>query len=237
MKSSWSAPHLIGALVFALGILGSTLLTAGLTTAGLEATQYGFTTFTNEHFDGLACPPLMTRSETGLIRVTVNNPSGMEITPIMSVDLSARGLPQTRQEQVTVPAGQSGQLEWKVSSENLAEGAFIFAKVDRSFSYPVPAAQALCGILVLDVPFASGAAILFAWLGLCLVCIPLGLWLWSTGRQGSYRLGGNARALAVMALAGLLASLPGWWLLGLFCLVITVLLAVSLVATAISGMG
>jgi len=228
MKTSSSTLRILGALIFTLGVLSSTLLTTGLTWAGLEATLYGFERYTNDHFDGLSCPLLMTRSETGVIHVAVNNPSDKVITPIMTIDLSSPALPDTEQVQVTVPPGQTRQLEWTVSRENIDFGSFIFAKANRSASYPVGTAEALCGILVLDVPSLSGIQILSMWLALGLLCTPLGLWLLNSGMERHGSLPGVLQALAVAALGGLLVSLPSLWVLGVLFLTVTVLLAVGL---------
>lgn len=222
--------HRWGGLIFGLGILASTLLTGGLTWAAVEATQYGFTTFTNEHFDGLACPLLMTSSESAVIKVSIRNPSDLEITPIVSIDLSKPGLLESHEVQALVPAGQTGQLEWVVSSRNIDDYYFIFAKINRSASYPMPEAEALCGILVLDLPWSNGGQILLAWLAVCLVCIPLGMGLWSARREPAYETPGVVKALAVMALTGLLVGLAAIWLLGVLCLVVTVLLVVGRLA-------
>ena len=78
MKTPSSTKRILGALIFAVGVLSSTLLTGALTWAGLEATLYGFERYTPNHFDGLSCPPLMTRAESGLIHVAVNNPTDMQ---------------------------------------------------------------------------------------------------------------------------------------------------------------
>ena len=232
MKTPSFNPHLPAALIFALGILASTALTTGLTWAGLEATQYGFVTATNEHFNGLSCPQLMMRSETAIVREVVDNPSSMEVTPIVSVALSKPGLPENRELQVSVPPGGTQRLEWTITPANIDRKFFIFAQATRSESYPLPEAQALCGILVLDLPFASGMQVLTAWLAFALVCIPLGLWLFGLRREHAYRLPGAMKALAVTALLGLLVSLPGLWLPGVGCLIVTALLTVGLLPGA-----
>ncbi len=228
MKTASSTWRILGASIFAIGVLLSTLLTGGLTWAGLEATLYGFERYTPNRFDGLSCPPLMTRSETGVVHVAVNNPSDKIITPIMTIDLSTPALPDTEQVQITVPPGQTRQLEWTVSRENIDRRFFIFAKANRSASYPVDTAEALCGILVLDVPSLNGMQVLSIWLALCLLSTPLGLWLWNWGTDRHTRLQGVMKALAIAALGGLLVSLLGLWMLGVLALTVTMLLAVGL---------
>jgi hypothetical protein len=225
-------PHpirlIFGILIFALGALSSTLLTGGLTWAGLEAALYGFPRYTDEHFDGLTCPLLMTRSETAFVRVTVNNPSNMVITPIMTIDISAPGLPDTQEVQVTVPAGQSRQLAWSLSSDNIDRYYFIFVKANRSASYPVPTAEALCGTLMLDAPFLNGTQILLIWLALCVVCTPLGLWMWRSSLDRPDRLPGVIMALTITTLGSLIFSLSGVWMMGMLSLPVIILMSVGL---------
>src|SRR5258706_2546143 len=230
MKISSSILHTLGGVTFAVGILLSTLLTVALTWAPLEGELYGFPRYTTEHFDGLTCPRLMARSESGIIQVAVHNPSELVITPFMTIDLSTPALPETEQVQATAPPGQTSGLKRTVTRESIDRGFFIFVKAIRSASYPVPTAEALCGILVLnDVRFLNGGTqILSIWLALCLLCTPLGLWLWSMGMERHNRLQGVMKALAVAALGGLLVSMPGLWMPGMLALTVTVLLAVGL---------
>jgi hypothetical protein len=220
---------MLGILFFALGVLASTLLTGGLTWAGLEATLYGFENYTNNHFDGLSCPLLMTRSESAIIHVTVYNPSNMVITPFMTIDLSTPGMPDEQQVQVKVPPGGMRELQASVSPENIDRKFFIFVKANRSSSYPVDTAEGLCGILVLDVPSLTGMQILVIWLALGLLCTPLGLWLWESGLERRSRVQGVMKSLAVTALGGLLVSLTGYlWMVGVLFLVVTMLLTLAL---------
>jgi len=229
MKTSSSTKRILGALIFALGVLAGTLLTAGLAWAGMEATLYGFERYTTNHFDGLSCPLLMTRTESATIHVSVNNPSNLVITPFITIDLSTPGMPDTQQVQVSVPPGQTRELQATVSPDNIDRKWFIFVKANRSASYPVDTAEALCGILVLDVPIQSGLQLLVIWLALGLLCTPLGLWLWESGTQRHGRTHGVMKALALTVLGGLAVGLTGFlWMVAVLLLVITILLSVGL---------
>jgi hypothetical protein len=228
MKISSPTLHTLGALTFATGVLLSTLLTAALTWAPLEAELYGFPRYTTERFDGLSCPRLMTRSESGVIRASVRNPSEEVISPIVSIRISGPVAPIEEQEQVTVQPGQTGELAWPISSENIDLERFIFAKVNRSPSYPLPGADAICGTLVLDWPWLNGMQILSIWLALCLVCIPAGMWMWSAGTPGQGKMPGVMKALAGLALGGLFVGLQGIWLLGILFVAVTILAAGTL---------
>jgi len=228
MTIPFSIRIILGKLLFATGILASTLLAGGLTWAGLEAAFYGFPRYTNERFDGLVCPPLMTRGETGLVRVTVRNPSAREISPIITLNISAPGLPETKKAQVVVAAGQEQHLAWILAPANIDRRYFIFVKANRSPSHPLPNAEATCGTLVLDVPIMHGNQVLGLWLALSLIPTPLGLWVWRSGLDHAQRTPGIATALAVASLGGLIASLNGAWVPGVLFLVVIVLLTVGL---------
>jgi len=236
-KTPSSTRRIFGILLFAIGALSSTLLTGGLTWAGVEAALYGFPRYTDERFDGLSCPLLMTRSETAFVRVAVNNPSDRVITPFMTIDISAPGLPDTEEVQVTVPAGQSRQLTWSLSSDNIDRRYFIFVKANRSASYPMPTAETICGTLVLDAPFlpapvpqvqVNGMQILLIWLALCVVCTPLGLWLWRSSLDPPNKMPGIIKALAITTLGSLIFSLGGVWMMGMLSLPVIILMAVGL---------
>jgi hypothetical protein len=228
MVSFHFSRRILGRLLFAIGVLLSALLMGGLSWAGVESVLYGFPRYTTERFDGLVCPPLMMRDEMSVVRVVVRNPSTWPVSPVITLDLSAPGLPESSRVQVKVEPGQTQELVWAISSANIDRRYFVFAKANRSASYPLPGAEATCGTLVLDMPFLSGMQILAIWLGLCLGCILLGLWVWRLGLDPSARTPGIATALAVVSLIGLFAGLNGIWMLGGLALVVMILLAVGL---------
>lgn len=216
----------LGILLFAAGILLGIVLTTTLTWAGLEADFYGFQFLPADHFDGLSCPALMSTHETGNILVRVNNPSNKPVDPIIRVDLSARGVPDTKQVQLTILPGETQLVEQPVTADNIDLGFFIFAKAYRYASYPLPEANATCGIIIIDLPFLNGQQLFNLWLAFSLILIPLGLWMWSTSLrpEGAGRMIPVAKVLAVIVLGGLLVSLKGVWALGVLFLVLTLLM-------------
>lgn len=225
MQSSPSPKRLTGMLIFAAGILLSTCLTAALTWANFEAAFYGFPRLAIDQFNGLSCPPLLTRRETGVILVEVNNPTGKKIDPILRIDTSTAGVPATKQIQISLEPGETQQLSQTVTAENIDLGFFIFAKAYRYPAYPLPTAEATCGILIVDLPFLNGMQIYWLWLTLSLAATPLGLWLWSaTESQADRKMPSAAKVLTITALTGLLISAKALWLLGILCLALTILL-------------
>jgi hypothetical protein len=235
MKRFAPSKRTLGILLFAAGILLGTLLTAALTWAGLEADFYGFQFLPADRFDGLTCPTLMSTHETGAILVQVNNPSKESVNPIIRLDVSTRGVPDTKQVQLKIEPGETRQFEQPITAKNIDLDFFIFAKAYRSASYPLPEANATCGILALDVPFLNGQQLFNIWLALSLILIPLGLWMWSSSLQpeGAGRTSNAAKVLAVIALGGLLVSLKGMWVLGVLLLALTLLMFSALLRFAV----
>lgn len=229
MNNRLQPTSISGFFFYTLGILLSTLLITVLTWANLEADFYGFQRFTNDRLDGLICPILMTPNETGLIRLEVKNSTGRTIEPIVRIDTSGSGIPYTQQSQLTLPSGQAQYIEQKVSAENIDLRYFIFAKAFRYPAYPLPSGETTCGIFIVNLPFFSGSQIYFIWLGLSLVFIAIGAWIWFPTLDE--KLINATKTLAIVSLMGLLSVRVGWGL-GLLFLVLTLLLGTVILRAA-----
>jgi len=222
----------VGFLLFAAGILLSVLLVGGLIWSDVEAVFYGLPHLTNDTFNGLYCPPLMTRSETANLRVTVRNETDRPIAPLIRVEMSAPGVMSSSREKTPVmEPGQSATLEWPVSDENIDLNFFIFAKAFRYPDYRTRLAEDTCGILVLDVPFINGNTLLALWLGVSIVSTLAGLWILEKHDtvviHRSNMLAGF-RAVAVAALLGVILGIQGAWFPGIAVLVVITLLIIVL---------
>jgi hypothetical protein len=230
MNSLVASKRTLGVLLFSAGILLGILLTAVLTWASFEAAFYGFQRLPGESFDGLICPALMTPHETGSILVQVSNSSKKPIEPILRVDVSTRGVPDTKQVQLKIEPGETRQLEQPITADNIDLGSFIFAKAYRYPAYPLPNAEATCGIFVLDVPMLNGKQIFYLWLVLSLILVSSGLWIWSSSLQpmGTGRMINAAKMLAVIIFLGLLVSIKGMWALGLLSLALVLLMSATM---------
>jgi hypothetical protein len=230
MNITTPSRKVFGVSFFVTGILLGVLLAGALTWASLEATTYGFLPPEGDQFDGLICPELMTPHETGAIQLQVKNPSNKEIEPIMRTDISTRGVAETKQEQLTVPPGETRTLSYPINADNIDLGFFIFARAERFPSYPLPDAAATCGIFIVNLPLLNGMQLFSIWLGLSLVLIPIGLWMWSSSLlpQGAGRMVNAAKMLAVIVLASLWFAIQGSWLVGLLLLALTILLSLAM---------
>jgi len=226
--------NLFGISVFAVGILLGVLLAGGLIWSDVEAVFYGLTRLTNESFDGLACPTLMTRSETANLQVTVRNETELPIISLVRVEISTPGVAFADRVQLSIEPGQSATLEWPVSAENVDLGWFIFAKAYRYPAYQTPLAEATCGILVLDVPGLNGKSLLAVWLGASILCTLAGLWKLENAGQLKNTILVALRLMTVVVLLAVLFGLLGIWPPGILMLVIVVLLITVLLFLSIS---
>lgn len=232
MNTNTKLTPAVGLLLFSAGILLGALLAGGLVWADLEAVFYGLPHLTNETFGGLSCPPLMTRSETASLRVTVRNDADRPIAPLVRVELSAPGfLPSTREKTPLIQPGERVILDFPVSEENIDLEFFIFAKAFRYPDYQTQLAEDTCGILVLDVPFLNGGTLLALWLGLSLSCTLAGLWILEkqesiVTHRASMLVG--LRGMSVALLLGMILAIREAWLPGIAMLVIMLLFVIVL---------
>jgi hypothetical protein len=176
----------------------------------------------------------MTPHETGIIQVRVSNPSKTAIDPVVRIDVSTRESPDSRQEQLVIESGETGQIEQPISAQNIDLGFFIFAKAYRYASYPVPSADATCGIFIIDVPFLTGMQFFYLWLVLGLLLTPLGLWMWSSSLhpEGAGRMINAAKALAVIVMANLFLAVQAIWPLAILALALSLLICLAMLRFA-----
>lgn len=221
-----------GFLLFAAGILFGVLLVGGLIWSDVEAVFYGLPHLTNDTFNGLYCPPLMTRSETANLRVTVRNETDRPIAPLVRVEISAPGVMSSSREKTSVmEPGQSATLEWPVSEENIDLNFFIFAKAFRYPDYRTRLAEDTCGILVLNVPFINGSTLLALWLGVSILGTLAGLWILEKHDTVVVHRAGmlaGFRTLAIAVLIGVIMGIQGAWFPGIAVLVMITLLIIVL---------
>jgi hypothetical protein len=228
--------RLAGVLLFATGILLGTVLFGGLVWSDIEATFYGLPHYTNEAFDGLSCPPLMTHSETASLQATIRNDTDLAINPTVRVDISTPGVAYSDRVKVDLEPGQSKTVEWPVSSENIDLKFFIFARVYRYSDYKTSFAEATCGILVLNIPFINGKGLFALWLGASLICTLAGLWMMKPAQgvpEQRASIPAAMRALTVTMLIGLIFGIQGAWLPGILALVVVVVLSTSIIYLSI----
>lgn len=217
-------------LIFAIGVLiGLTLATLG-TWTDFEASSYDFARNTNTPLNGLRCPILLNRNETGTVSLTVSNTTDKLLTPSVKTQISTRDDPNSFLESIRLAAGESKRLEWTIGPENIDLEYFIFAKALVYASYPIPNREATCGTFIMDLPF-GGTSFLILMVTLSLTGMGSGLYMLNKINQRSERTEMNLRPmyfLAVLILLALIVSFMGWWIQSIVVIVIAVLTSVVL---------
>ena len=217
-------------LLFAIGVL------IGLTTAILatwpdfEASSYEFARNTNTPLNGLMCPIIMNRNETGTVSLTVSNPTDRLLNPSVKTQISTREEPVSLLESLRLPPGESKKLEWSIGPRNIDLHYFIFAKALVYASYPIPNREATCGTFIIDLPF-GGAAFLILMVTLSLTGMGSGLFILNRINQRRERAEMNLRPmyfLTVLVVLALIVSFIGWWIQSILVIVISILTAIVL---------
>lgn len=225
------ATSITGLLIYALGVMAGILLITISTWADMEAASYGFQRRSSDPLSGLACPILLTRNETGIISLSVSNPTDKPLHPSARTEISAEFEPKIFVESVDLEPGQSKKLEWTVGPENVDLGYFILANVQVYASYPIPNREKTCGILMVDLP-GSGKVVVIALAAVGLIGLSLGLYL--IGKLGPPEKAAaytwNAIIfLTALIVVGLILSFMGSWIPAMGTLVISVLISLLLI--------
>ena len=227
MKKASQPKEFTGNILFIVGILLGTLLLVGLVWSDFESVFYGLPHLTKNYLSGFSCPPLMTRNETANLRATIRNETDQAIAPVVRMEISTLGVPQSERSKVPLEPGESINLTWPVSSQNIDMNRFIFARVYRYPAYQTKLAEATCGILVVNVPFLKGGALLALWLGASLICTLAGLWILGPRDALPVQKASIAMLRQMLALAmliGLILGLQGVWEVGALALMVIILM-------------
>lgn len=212
-------------IVFVIGAVSGLILTALSTWADLEAAYYGFSRRASARLSGLYCPLLMTADESNVVSLKINNTSDGKISPTVLVETSSPVSAFAFTENLELAAGESISREWSIGPGNQDLKRFIFAKALVYSAYPFPDRENTCGIYVLKVP---GNGTVIAWGLILLSLLGMGGGLYGVNQtRGPEKRGVEvARQLLFMLIVvvvGLVTVFLGWWLLGIFVLVIALL--------------
>ena len=222
---------IFGAIFYTLAVVTGLFLIVISTWGDMEAASYGFARRASAHLSGLACPILLTRSETGVIALSVSNPTDRPLHPSARTEISAAFEPEVSVESFELAPGESKRLEWSLKSENIVLGSFIFANVQVYATYPIPNREKTCGIFIMDLP-GRGRIIVTALA--VLTAIGLGWGLYSMSKSGFIKnrmpLTWNAIILlSALILIGLVLSYIGSWIPSIGILVLSVLISILLI--------
>ncbi len=230
--------HVVGTVIFLVGLfLGLGL--AGLATLGdFEAMSYFYTGAGYAGFSGLQCPVLMSRSQVETVSATFNNSGNEVIQPYFQVQISGLAAMRNFKDQVSVEPHSSKTVQWTVDSRDIDVGSFVLVKMEISPMAGYSTREATCGIVALNLGGLKGEQILGWGVGLSLLGMVVGLALKEgseqavTGKGVSIR---NAlRTAGVLTCLALLTGLIGFWLLGILCFLLTILLLAIVLRMAVS---
>jgi hypothetical protein len=192
-------------------------------------------------FRGLRCPVLMTTRETERIHAILKNPTDKELTRSIRVFITEGDAynARTLTEKARLGPGESQRFSWEIRPEDRVYDMFVLVRAFVFRSGSLPSQDASCGVMVLDLPFGRGDAIVLALVAASLAAMAVGMWLMRgnspAASERAHRLGQKAKAMAVFALAAMIAGSFGWFLLGGVALILFLLLAVISVMQAFSA--
>ncbi|MCB8983902.1 MAG: hypothetical protein H6659_08765 [Ardenticatenaceae bacterium] len=222
--------HVVSVVLYAVGFLIGLELALGTIWANLEASLFDAAIRQEARLTSLRCPPLISPTETALVRANFHNGSEKALNFLVRANISngrvtlMRHIPTT----LRLEPGQQELLAWPVTAADAAFGRFVLVRVTVLSSPPYPARDAACGVLLLNVPPLSGRQMVALALLVSLGGMGGGLALrvWNerplTGRRRSHTLA--ALWLAVLVVALILAGLLRLWAVGVILLAFLVLL-------------
>jgi hypothetical protein len=149
---------MLGTGLFAAGALIGTLFLGLVVWANFEAAMFnpairGETVLRIQRY-----PPMLTRGETGTVRVAFHNPGPNATSPTVRATTSFRSAAVIAAQDRTfrIEPGQTVVQTWEVRAEDLAWNRFVFFRLYQHASYPLRSASGYRGIVVLDIPWISG---------------------------------------------------------------------------------
>lgn len=223
-------------ILFAIGLILGTVLFGLATWGDLEASLFDSATNQRGRMR-ISCPVMIGNKEVGKVTTTIKNPSDKPIINRVKIRMT-EGFVTLYKEQLDIhklAPGESKKLEWAVLPEDAVYGGrLIMLKVRSRPSYPFIDRQASCGVLVMDVFDLSGSQIFYSGVLLSVIFMGIGIILWRRSAKpfhkrtlAVYR---SMIALLIVVIAGLVTSITGSWVLGLFLLVIVILLSGGIIA-------
>jgi len=220
---------IVGNIVFFLGIFIGLVLAIAAIWGDFEGLSYYYTGAAYGQFNGLHCPILMTRSETGIVTAIFNNSSNQKSEPYYEMEIGGL-LPRKFEDQLSVPPYGTKSVQWTVDANDIDLGFFIFAKIDILPDTLYSSREATCGIVVLNIPGLTGDQIFALTFAASLLGILIGLGLWENINKPLMGISSNQRramqAMAISVLLAMFTGFMGWWGPGVLLCAITILLSV-----------
>jgi len=222
-------------VLFAFGVLLGVAYFGAATWGDIESSLFDPSLGSGEPLDSMKCPVVISGAETGMVIVTLSNPTGETQRRFIRGHISEGFVSVMREinSRVEIEPGGSQRIEWQVTPDDAAWRRVILVRAYLFSSFPMPAQSATCGILVLNFLNLSGGQIVGLILAASLLLLGTGLWLWISSNQplrgrvlnATYAMSG----IALVVLGGMVSSFIGNWMLGVLLLLAAVLLVVVVV--------
>lgn len=215
----------LGGLLFlageAFGLYLSGYIAWGETEARFRSNYYGDKTMP------LECPLMIAPDETAVIHGTALNLTDKEIKPVIRYEFARKGIPQEQKETLILAPGEEIPLQWSTTASDEVLKRLILFNVRQSQYRDNPSRWGSCSIIVYSLFGMSGANSLAMLIGLDIAALLISgaLWFKSVRPLNSLtidiaRIGGLTAGTTVFAL---LSTLPRWWGLTIFCIVLSLL--------------
>ncbi|HJQ13683.1 MAG TPA: hypothetical protein VJ830_02960 [Anaerolineales bacterium] len=202
------------------GILMGLLLALLAVWADYESTAYGFFRRAQASFGGLVCPVFMGEKESSTVSIKLSNPTDRTISPSVQVEISTPNELDSETEFIQLAPGEQITLQKTIGPRNVDLGMFIFVNAHIFSTYPLPARENTCGILVL--PITRGAPLLIAGTVLSTLFMAVGIWILYKNKQFARQ----SRAILFMVIATTLAMFLGFsgsWLVAGILIILSIL--------------
>lgn len=203
--------------------------------ADIEASLFNMDRADVDRLPHFRCPAVITANETGIVSLDLRNPTEKPLNFKIRTYISDGYVIFMREYRNEVPLdpGESERLEWEVTGKDAAYGRFVLVRAHQLARSPFPYQNSSCGILLVNIPFLTGAQVVWILMGVGIFLAIGGLLLWvSQSRpivretEKAYRrmlyFGGTALLLAV-------AGLLGWWGAGILLTAVWVLMVLEII--------
>jgi hypothetical protein len=242
MKSRKKLFKVLGTILFSAGVLVGMSLFIFMNWAYFEASFYfGYSAPADQKLTSLRCPIMMTSAENAQVTMRVTNTTARDLPIPVQVELSYFGAATLDKTSYPVAAGQTKNIIWMVTPENIVFSHLVMARVYEFSAFTLPSRTNTCGTVVVPLPGLTGVQFFIILLALSLGGMAAGWGLWIAGNrplQGEGIIATRAMTFfTVIVLLGILGGIIGWWGLGLFCAAAGILLLISVVGYYVRGPG
>lgn len=214
----------------------------------IEAGSFGVSIRSDERLTSMNCPVFITRDEIGTISAEIENTTDRDVNPLVrsTITFGYVTLVDEQDRRVEIPAGESEELVWEVSSSNAAYDSLILAHIYQLSNYSLPSRQESCGIVVLPFSTFTGQQVFIGSFLISLVLMAVGIaWYSPKGilrgdsKNGQKKhLRSTIRSLIFLGayfLIATLISLVNIWLLSVLLMLFAVVSTIVVFTFALSS--